>query len=151
MKSFFKLIPIFYLAYLYIDFLFESFWSKSPVLQFFIGIPLLILFYNLMRFIELIIMFSITRKVATVMSFRSKTINFFFNIKNIYLIFLRVKQNESSFVIRKIFFHNHYKIKSEVKFYKSLITEKYYVIDFSIFLVLFFKVAFLSFIISLFL
>jgi hypothetical protein len=150
MKSFFKLIPIFYLAYQYVDFFFKDLWTKSPILQFFIGIPLVVLFYNLMRFIELLIMFSITRKVGSVISSRSKKISFCFNLKHVYITILRVKQNESSFLVRKIFFHNVSEIKSEVKFYKSIITKKYYVIDSSIFLAFFFKIVSLSFIIFLF-
>lgn len=149
MKNFLKIIPLFFLAYYYIDFFFRDFWSKSQIFQLLIGIPILILLFNLMRFIELIIRFITTRKTAPIILFKVKKLGFVFDNIHLFMYFLKVKQNESSFLIRKISFHNDCKIKSKVRFYKSIITEKYYVIDFHFFLSFFLKIISLSLVIAL--
>ena len=152
MKKFFIIIPIFYISCHGIFYFFGCLWGKSQFLQYFLGFPiLLLLLLNLMRFIELIIMYFIASKIGTIVSFKSKKIYFCFKSIQVNMIFLRANHNESSFVIRKISINNSIKTNLNVKFYKSVLTEKQYVADFYIFLILFLKVVFLFFFIQLFL
>ena len=104
-----------------------------------------------MRFIELIIMYFIASEIGSIVTFKSKKIYFCFKSIQINMFFLQANHNESSFVIRKISTNNSINSNIKVKFYKSVFTEKQYVADFYIFLILFLKVAFLYFFIQLFL
>jgi hypothetical protein len=151
MKKIFIIIPIFYISCHGIFYFFGCLWSKSQFLQYFLAFPILLLLFNLMRFVELIIMYFIASKIGSIVSFKSKKIYFCFKNIQINMIFLRVNLNESSFVIRKISINNSINSNLNVKFYKSVLTEKQYVADFYIFLILFLKVAFLFFFIKLFL
>lgn len=151
MKNFFIIIPIFFISCQSIFYFFGCLWSKSQFLQYFLGIPILLLLFNLMRFIELIIMYFIASKIGSIVSFKSKKIYFCFKSIQVHMIFLRANYNKTSFIIRKISINNSIKSNLKVKFYKSAFTEKQYVADFCIFSILFLKVIFLCFFIQIFL
>lgn len=149
MIKFFKLIPLFFLAYLLQEMIMVDYWEKPYLVRLILGIPLLVLLIDLVRLMELTIMFIFSKKNLSVVSLKIKKINSSLNILNLCITFMAVQMQEKIITARKISLTNQVVPIVKVSVFKSLLNKRYYVADYMLFGLLLFKIVLLNLIIFL--